>query len=77
MVQVLGCPRAGVPAGCLSVIDGDGQAWDITGARPQPDPYGPYMVEVTGRVADRPLPCRTGPTLYEVQWRYTAIRCPR
>ena len=77
VVNVLGCARAGVPAGCLAVVDANGMAWDISAARPQPDPYGQFMVEVTGRVSDQPSPCQQGPALSEVQWRYTAIRCPR
>ena len=77
VVNVLGCARQGVEAGCLAVVDGNGAPWDIGQAQPRPDPYGDFVIELSGRVSDRPSYCRQGPVLEDVQWRYTSLRCPR
>ena len=75
-VTVAGCVRPGVEAGCLVLTEPDGGTWDIGAANPRPDPYQPFMVEVTGRVAEgRAGFCQQGPILTDVQWRYTAVRC--
>lgn len=76
VVSVLGCPRQGVEAGCLALVGANGMTWDISAAQPRPDPYGEYVVELTGRVSDRMSICQQGPVLEDIEWRYTPVRCP-
>lgn len=74
-ISVSGCAAAGVEASCLILKAQDGKTYDITAARPVPEP-GTYG-KVTGTLTDRMSICQQGPVVDPAQWQVEPGReCP-
>lgn len=74
-ISVSGCAAAGVEASCMILKAEDGKTYDITAARPAPEP-GTYG-KVTGTLSDKMSICQQGPVIDPAQWQVEPGReCP-
>lgn len=74
-ISVSGCAASGVEASCMILKAEDGKTYDITAARPVPEP-GTYG-KVTGTLSDKMSICQQGPVVDPAQWQVEPGReCP-
>jgi hypothetical protein len=74
-VSVMGCPSAGVTAGCLMLKAANGTVYNISGISPRPRDRG-RMIRVRGIVTDKMSACGEGVVLDRIRWTRTRQRCP-
>ncbi len=75
-IVVDGCVTKGVEPGCLIVHDrGSTFTYNVSAAKPKPDPAHHFAVHVTGVVSDRVSFCMQGPVLEKITWAYTKTKC--
>ena len=75
-VVVDGCVTKGVEPGCLIVHERSSTfTYNISAAKPKPDPANKFAVHVTGVVSDRVSFCMQGPVLEKITLAYTKTKC--
>ncbi len=75
-VLMLGCVAAGIERGCLVIKDrASGKTYQISAARPRPNPTQRLVVVLTGNVTDKADTCQQGPVLENITWAYTKMVC--
>ncbi len=74
-VKVSGCPEVGVEAGCIVLKGDDGKLYNVTAAKPKPEPGVAGMV--TGTVSQGASLCMQGILLSPATWQPTpGAECP-
>jgi hypothetical protein len=73
-VNVLGCPKPGVEAGCIVLTD-KGVTYNITAAKPKPD-FGKLGIQLKGMTdPGRVSICMQGTPVKDITWSYTRQDC--